>query len=100
MHFVGFLLRRYFVHSFIVLFLGYFVYHTYHGERGLIAQKALKSEYAALKIEHKALKKQRISLENKITSLGAGDGQIDSDLLDEYAKKMGYIRPNEILIAN
>jgi cell division protein FtsB len=84
--------------AFIVLVLSYFIYHIYHGERGLIAQETLQSEYTELQKTYHTLHQQRLRLENKINSLGAGDGQIDPDLLVEHAKKLGYIAPDEIMI--
>jgi cell division protein FtsB len=86
--------------GFITLILCYFIYHIYHGERGLIAQESLEKEYAVLQKTHKELVAKRLRLENKINSLGAGDGQIDPDLLSEHAKKMGYIAPDEIMITD
>lgn len=83
-----------------LLIFCYFIYHTYHGERGLIAQEALEAEYANLHKTYKKLHTERIGLENKITSLGAGTGEIDRDLLSENAKKQGYIFPDEILITD
>lgn len=89
---------HYLLRSLILLVLAYFIYHIYHGDRGLISQEALRQEHHKLSKIHQNLKEKRIHLENKITSLGAGDGQIDPDLLSEYAKRMGYIMPNEVLI--
>lgn len=86
--------------AFIALILSYFMYHIYHGDRGLIAQESLEKEYALLKETHQKLQEKRLKLENKINSLGVGDGQIDRDLLDEHAKKMGYIAPDEIMITD
>lgn len=86
--------------GFLILVLSYFVYHIYHGERGLIAKDSLEKEYAILQKTHNELIEKREKLENKINSLGAGDGQIDPDLLNEHAKKMGYIAPDEIMITD
>ncbi|MFT6071963.1 MAG: cell division protein FtsB [Alphaproteobacteria bacterium] len=93
-----FLSAKHMVWLFALFIFSYFIYHTYHGERGLIAQESLTKELQTLSKTHKILNQERLSLENKITSLGAGDGQIDPDLLGEYAKKIGYIMPDEILI--
>jgi cell division protein FtsB len=93
-----FLSKKHLIWLFAVFILSYFMYHTYHGKRGLIAQERLTLEYASLKKNYTELHQERMRLENKITSLGAGDGQIDPDLLTEHAKKLGYIFPDEIMI--
>lgn len=95
-----FLSTKYAVWFFIFIILGYFIYQIYHGERGLIAERALEVEYAELKDIYKKIHQDRMSLENKINSLGAGDGQIDADLLEENAKKLGYIAADEIMITD
>lgn len=92
--------KRHLVWLFAMVVFSYFLYHTYHGKRGLIAQERLRVEYAALEKTYKKLHDTRMQLENKITSLGAGDGQIDPDLLTEHAKKQGYIFPDEIMITD
>ena len=94
----SFLSAKKIVIVFMAFILIYFIYHIYHGERGLIAQKTLKSEYAQLQKTYRSLHQERLRLENKINSLGAGDGGIDKDLLVEHAKKLGYIAPDEIMI--
>lgn len=86
--------------GFLFFILAYFIYHTYHGERGLIAKEQLEQEYAVLSKTFEKVHQERLYLENKITSLGAGDGSIDPDLLTEHAKRMGYIYPDEILITD
>ncbi len=98
MNYLYFLSKRHIIWLFAVFVFGYFLYHTYHGKRGLIAQERLTLEYASLEKTYTKLHAKRMRLENKITSLGAGDGQIDPDLLTEHAKKQGYIFPDEIMI--
>ena len=76
----------------------YFIYHAYHGERGLIAHEQLSIELATLKETYSHLHNKRVNLEAKISSLGAGDGQIDPDLLTEHARELGYVFPDEIMV--
>ncbi len=78
----------------------YFIYHTYHGERGLIAQKGLLEELADLQKTYQTLHAERTQLSEKIKGLGAGNAQIDADLLAEYTRNLGYAYPDEIMIVD
>lgn len=92
--------KKYLIWAFLSLTLIYFVYHTYNGERGLIARDTLSKEYKTLLKSHQEIQQRRIRLEQKVTSLGAGNGQIDADLLNEHAKRLGYISQNEFMITD
>ena len=87
------------VYVLFTLILSYFIFHIFHGERGLYAQKKLDVKIATLMDELSELQKEREDLSWKIKHLGGnGSQKIDADLLSEKMRELGYAQKDEILL--
>ena len=82
--------------SFLVI--SYFIFHIYHGDRGLYARDTLSVKIASLEKELAEITEKREKLEWKINHLGSGRGTVDPDLLLEHMRDLGYVRSDEILL--
>jgi len=79
------------------LVVGYFLYHTFQGDRGLLAMLRVQNEVKIADTTLKKLKHDREILEHKTKMLR--NGSMDPDLLDEKSRELlNYSKPNEIII--
>lgn len=77
--------------------VGYFVYHSVEGERGLTAYVRLAERLAEARAQLEEVSTERRSMERRVGLLRAGS--LDADLLDERARLiLNYSRPDEIVI--
>ena len=85
-----------------VSFLGvsatfYFVFHVFHGDRGLIAWAQLRKQVLEVEIMAKAIVAERQYLENNVRLLHPES--LDPDMLDERARLMlNFGHPDELVI--
>ncbi len=85
-----------------VSFLGvsatfYFVFHVFHGDRGLIAWAQLRQQVVEVKTTAKGMAAERRYLENKVRLLHPES--LDPDMLDERARLMlNFGHPDELII--
>ena len=85
-----------------VSFLGisatfYFVFHVFHGDRGLIAWVQLRQQALELEATAEKISAKRRYLENKIRLLHPQS--LDPDMLDERARLMlNFGHPDELII--
>ena len=85
-----------------VSFLGvsatfYFVFHVFHGDRGLIAWAQLRPQVVKVQATAKALAAERQYLENTVRLLHPES--LDPDMLDERARLMlNFGHPDELVI--
>ena len=85
-----------------VSFLGvsatfYFVFHVFHGDRGLIAWVQLRQQALELKTTAEEISAKRRYLENKVRLLHPQS--LDPDMLDERARLMlNFGHPDELII--
>lgn len=85
-----------------VSFLGvsatfYFVFHVFHGDRGLIAWAQLRQQVVKVEATAKALAAERQYLENTVQLLHPES--LDPDMLDERARLMlNFGHPDELVI--
>ncbi len=78
-------------------FLGYFGYHSLHGDYGLRAMEDFKRQKVEREEKLATLKERRTQLENRVRLLS--DGSLDRDMLDEKARfSLNVSRPDEIVI--
>jgi cell division protein FtsB len=69
--------------------IGYFAFHAYHGNYGIMAQRAFEEEIRELITERDALKAERGGLERR-NRLLAPDS-LDPDVIEELARRdLGY----------
>jgi cell division protein FtsB len=77
--------------------VGYFVYHSIEGDRGLTAYVRLNERLADAQAQLEEVQAERMALERRVKLLRA-DG-LDPDMLDERARViLNYSRPDEIII--
>ncbi len=75
----------------------YFAYHAIQGDRGIIAWLWLSQQVEEAVVTAKTISAERIVLERRTNSLGAG--KLDLDLLDERVRvTLGYAHPDDVVI--
>lgn len=83
---------------FIVLALmGYFIYHSIQGDRGILSWIQLKDHLTNVEKELSEVTDERRRLERKVQDLRPRS--INRDLLDQQVRlQLGYTHPDEIVI--
>jgi cell division protein FtsB len=77
--------------------VGYFVYHSVEGERGLFALLRLQEQIQEARAQLDELSAERKQLELRVSNLRPD--HLDADMLDERARKvLNLARPDEIVI--
>ena len=83
------------------MFVCYFLVHSFHGDRGIIAWMQLQKQVA---VAEKTLSETRAVRQNldkqiKLLKINPDTGNLDMDMLDERSRLMtGLIRPKEFII--
>lgn len=79
------------------LIVGYFAFHAYYGNYGLIAKRAFEEEIAGLSRDLEVLKSERTDWEHRVGLLKPD--RLDPDLLEELARRdLGYAHPKDIVL--
>lgn len=79
--------------------VGYFAYHSIHGDRGLVAWMRLKDQIETARAELTGLQAERRALERRVSLLRPES--LDRDLLDEQARiVLNFARPGEVVIVD
>lgn len=82
-----------------IAFLGYFGYHSIHGDYGLKAGERLDVIRSERSKDLAALVRARKKLETQVKLLS--DGSLDHDMMDEKARyQLNMSKPDEIVIFN
>ncbi|MDQ0453725.1 FtsB family cell division protein [Rhizobium paknamense] len=82
-----------------VAFIGYFGYHSIHGDYGLRAGERFDQIRAERNKELADLVKKRKAIEKQVELLS--DGSLERDMIDEKARyQLNMSRPDEIVIFN
>jgi cell division protein FtsB len=82
---------------FVLSIMGYFIYHSIQGERGILAWIQLKDHLLKTESELKDVMTERLHLEEKVQDLRPES--LNRDLLDQQVRlQLGYTRPDEIII--
>ncbi len=77
--------------------VGYFVYHSIEGDRGLLAYARLTERLADAHAQLEEVQAERQALERRVSLLRTDN--LDPDMLDERARAvLNYSRPDEIVI--
>ena len=85
------------LHLCAALIIGYFAFQGYHGNYGLLAQRAFEQEIADLTLERDALKSERGHWDHRVSLLRAD--RLDPDLLEELARRdLGFVQPNDLVL--
>jgi len=79
------------------VFLGYFAYHAFHGEYGIVGRQRLETKMTQLKADLGRLVAERSALENRVKLMRSGS--LDQDMVDERAREqLNMVHPNEVVI--
>ena len=77
--------------------MGYFIYHSIQGDRGILAWMQLQERLLHIQSELNEITQARQDLEEKVHDLRPES--INRDLLDQQVRlQLGYTRPDEIVI--
>ncbi|WP_029005172.1 FtsB family cell division protein [Azorhizobium doebereinerae] len=77
--------------------IGYFAYHAYNGDHGLMAKRNYEQDVLRLEGELAALKAQRREMENKVSLLDARN--LDPDMLDEQGRReLDFIHVKDLVM--
>lgn len=80
-----------------IAFLGYFGYHSVHGDYGLIAAENFEKQRIVKRRTLDALVVKRVALERQVALLS--DGSLERDMIDEKARyQLNVSRPDEIVV--
>lgn len=77
--------------------MGYFIYHSIQGERGLLAWFKLQERFYMIESQLRDVTFEREELEEKVQALCPES--INRDLLDQQVRqKLGYAHPDDVVI--
>jgi cell division protein FtsB len=77
--------------------IGYFGYHTLHGERGFLAWRELKRDLVAVQRVEAELAAERTLLDRRTVLLRTDN--LDPDMLEERARTLlGYGYPGDLVV--
>lgn len=94
---LGRILQGLALHICAALIIGYFAFQGYHGNYGLLAQRAFEREIEDLTIERDTLRAERAYWEHRVSLLRAD--KLDPDLLEELARReLGFVKPNDLVL--
>ncbi|MFZ1427718.1 MAG: septum formation initiator family protein [Geminicoccaceae bacterium] len=76
--------------------LAYFGYHALHGRYGFLAWLDTSRDLEAARQELAGIAAERHELQRDVQAFQRD--LIDRDLLEEELRKLGYVKPNEVII--
>ena len=77
--------------------VGYFIYHSIQGDRGILAWVQLQERLTQTVLKLNTTIKERQELEEKVQALRPES--INRDLLDQQVRlQLGYVHPDEVVI--
>jgi cell division protein FtsB len=86
--------KRLIINLLLSLLLVYFVFHSFYGNRGIIAYFTLNQKLQKSYSELEDLRAERVELEHKVKLLRPES--LDKDMLDQEARRvLGVASPNE-----
>ncbi|WP_316862550.1 septum formation initiator family protein [uncultured Cohaesibacter sp.] len=92
-------LRHLVLPSFLLLLLGYFIFHTLHGSYGVYALAGMNGQVDSLEADLLALRYEREAAEHRIALFRKET--LDPDMMDERARVyLNVADPDEIVIFN
>lgn len=92
-------LGRFILPAITAAFLGYFGYHSLHGDYGLRAMEEFDRQRLEREETLASLQAKRKQLDRQVRLLS--DGSLDRDMLDERARySLNVSKPDEIVIFN
>ena len=80
----------------VTLVLVYFGFHALHGRYGLLAWIDTSRELVVARQELAGLVAEHEELQRDVQAFQ--EDSLDRDLLEEELRRLGYVRPNEVII--
>ena len=80
----------------VTVVLAYFGYHALHGRYGFLAWIDTSRDLEAARRELAQVRGERELLQRDVQAFQRDS--IDRDLLEEELRKLGYVKPNEVII--
>ena len=94
---LGSFLKGLALYAVAALLLGYFAFHAYHGNHGIVASRAFEQEAAQLERERNELRAEREGWERRIALLKSES--LDPDLVDELARRdLFFAHPSDLVV--
>ena len=91
------LLRRLVLPAVTAAFLGYFAFHSFHGEYGMVGRARLDSRAVQLGAQLERLEAERAALEVRVALLRPRG--LDQDMVDERAREsLSMVHPNDVVL--
>ncbi|HEY8268096.1 MAG TPA: septum formation initiator family protein [Xanthobacteraceae bacterium] len=94
---LGSFLKGLALYAVAALLVGYFAFHAYHGNHGIVASRAFEQEAAQLERERNELRAEREVWERRIALLKPES--LDPDLVDELARRdLFFAHPSDLVV--
>ena len=94
---LGSFLKGLALYAVAALLVGYFAFHAYHGNHGIVASRAFEQEAAQLERERNEIRAERESWERRIALLKPES--LDPDLVDELARRdLFFAHPSDLVV--
>jgi cell division protein FtsB len=94
---LGSFLKGLALYAVAALLVGYFAFHAYHGNHGIMASRAFEQEAAQLERERNELRAEREVWERRIALLKPES--LDPDLVDELARRdLFFAHPSDLVV--
>jgi cell division protein FtsB len=79
------------------LLVGYFAFHAYHGNHGIVAKRAFEEEARTLARELGSRREEREAWEGRLALLKPQS--IDPDMVEELARRdLFFAHPNDLVV--
>ncbi len=94
---LGSLLKGLALYAVAALLVGYFAFHAYHGNHGIVAKRAFEQAAAQLEQERNEIRGEREGWERRIALLKPES--LDPDLVDELARRdLFFAHPSDLVV--
>ncbi|TRO96131.1 septum formation initiator family protein [Glycocaulis profundi] len=92
-------LKRFIPTLALFVVIAYLGYHALHGEQGYPNYLAVQARIADTEVELGRVQAERAHLEDRVTRLSSGNGELDLDFLEERARSvLNFAHPHEIIV--
>ena len=88
--------RRRWLDLTVTFVVAYFAYHAVHGERGFLSWIDRTREVEVARHELARLQAQHQTLGQRVARLRPG--RADADAVEEELRRLGYVRPDEVIL--
>lgn len=80
-----------------LVILGYFGFHAFNGQYGIMANLAMQQRIADLELQLELRSRERSRMESSVALLR--DGSMERDMVDQYVRQqLNMLRDNEVVL--